>query len=136
MNMPGKASIAKGATVGAAAYALSSTVFGQGGRSFNVYGRTVSIPMFSALATGVGSVAADLSHATLFHYLPLSQKYDQLKATATSAAVSTGIFYGTAMAIDARLPGEFGLLSMAGTTLLANAIGDYAYATVLAPMLE
>jgi len=40
------------------------------------------------------------------------------------------------MVIDARLPGEFGLLSMAGTTLLANAIGDYAYATVLAPMLE
>ena len=136
MNMPGQASIAKGATVGAAAYALSSTVFNKGGQNFTVYGRTVSIPMFSAIASGIGSVAADISHTTLFHYLPLSQKYEQLEATVASAAVSSTIFFGTAAAIDSRFPSEFGIMSMAGTTLLANAIGDYAYATVLAPMLE
>ena len=136
MNMPDKASIAKGANTGAAAYAFSSTVFQQSERTFDLYGRTTSIPMFSAMATGIGSVAADLSHATLFHYLPLSQKYDQLEAAATIAAISTDIFYGAAMVVDARLPGEFGLIFMASTALLANVIGDYAYATVLAPMLE
>ena len=136
MNMPGQASLAKGATVSVAAYALSSTVFGQSGRSLPIYGRTVTIPMFSAIAAGIGSMAADISHATLFHYLPLLQKYEQLEATVASAAVSSTIFFGTAMAIDARFPTEFGIVSMAGTTLLANAIGDYAYATVLAPMLE
>ena len=67
MNMPGKASIAKGATVGAAAYKLSAFAFGQAGHTLTFYGRTVSLPMFSAVAMGVRSVAADLSHATLFH---------------------------------------------------------------------
>jgi hypothetical protein len=40
------------------------------------------------------------------------------------------------MAIDARFPREYGIVTMAGTTIFANAIGDYVYSTVLAPMLE
>ena len=135
MQLPGQASIAKGATVGTAAYVLSN-VYGQGSGRFTVYGRTVTVPMFAALAAGAGSIVSDVTHATLFSYLPLSQKYDQLEATVTSSVVSTGIFFGTAMAIDARFPREYGIVTMAGTTLLANAIGDYAYSTVLAPMLE
>jgi hypothetical protein len=40
------------------------------------------------------------------------------------------------MLVDARIPQEMGALDMLGTTLLANAVGDYAYITVLAPMFE
>ena len=48
MQLPGQASIAKGATVGTAAYVLSN-VYGQGEGSFTVYGRTITVPMFAAL---------------------------------------------------------------------------------------
>ena len=44
--------------------------------------------MFLAITADIGSVAADISHATLFYYLPLSQKYKQLEATVASAAIS------------------------------------------------
>ena len=135
MQLPRHASIAKEATVGTAAYVRSS-MNGRGALRFLVYGTTVTVRTFAALAACAGSIASDIKHATLFSYLPLSQKYDQLEATVTSSVVSTGIFFGTAMTIDARFPREYGVVTMADITLLANAIGDYAYSTVLAPMSE
>ena len=127
--------LAKAGTVGLAAYGISM-VNGYGGSELNIYGRAIPFTMFIAATAGIGSIVADMSHATLFHYLPLPQKYDQIEAAATSAAVSFGAFYGLIMVVDARIPQEMGALDMLGTTLLANAVGDYAYSTVLAPMFE
>ena len=67
MKLPGQASIAKGATIGTAAYVLSN-MYGQGAGRFTVYGRTVTVPMFAALAAGAGSIVSDITHATLFSY--------------------------------------------------------------------
>ena len=127
--------MAKAGTVGAAAYGIANIIY-YAAQAIQLYGTTVPFAPFMAASAGTGSILADMSHTTLFHYLPLSQKYDQVEAAATSAAVSTGIFYLATYAADIRLPGVVGVVDMLGTTLLANAIGDYAYSTVLAPMFE
>lgn len=92
--------------------------------------------MFSAIALSIRSVAMDINHATPFHYMPLSQKYKQLEVIIASVVVSLMIFFRTATAIDSCFPGNFGIVSMVGTTLLANAIGYNTYVTVLKLMLE
>jgi hypothetical protein len=48
--------------------------------------------------------------------------------------VSIGSFYAVSAAVSSDLPGEIGLAELAGTALLSNAIGDYVYMSVLAPM--
>jgi hypothetical protein len=67
MQLPEQASIAKGTTVGTAAYVLRN-VYGQWGGRFmhTVYGKTATVPMFAALAAGAGSIVSDITHATLF----------------------------------------------------------------------
>ena len=127
--------LAKAGTVSAAAYGIAN-VMGYASQDIQLYGRTIPFALFLAASAGTGSLLADMSHNTLFHYLPLSQKYDQVEAAATSAVVSTGAFYLATYAADTRLPGEVGVINMLGTTLLANAVGDYAYSTVLAPMFK
>jgi hypothetical protein len=67
--------IAKAGTVGLTAYGISM-VNRYGGSKLNIYGRAIPFTLFMAATAGIGSIVSDMSHATLFHYLPLSQKYD------------------------------------------------------------
>ena len=128
-----QATALKAGAVGASAYGImmvagQDAVVGLGG------GRTVSLPVFAAGAAAAGSVVADLAHNSLFAFLPLDKKYDSLEAAATSAAVNVGAFYAVSAAVSTDLPGQIGVMTLVGTALLSNAIGDYVYSSVLAPM--
>ena len=96
-------------------------------------GRSVSLPVFAAGASAMGSVVSDLAHNYIFSVLPLDQKYENTEAMAVSAGVSIGSFH-SASAVSSNLPGEIGLVKLAGIALLLNAVGDYVYMSVLAPM--
>ena len=123
----------KAASVGASAYGIMSMV----GVDADVRlpgGSTVSLPVFAAGATAVGSVVSDLAHNYIFSFLPLDQKYENTEAMAVSAGVSVGSFYAVSAAVSSTLPAQIGMVEIAGTALLSNAIGDYVYMTVLAPM--
>jgi hypothetical protein len=123
----------KAASVGASAYGIMSMV----GPDADVRlpgGSTVSLPVFAAGASAVGSVVSDLAHNYIFSFLPLDQKYENTEAMAVSAGVSVGSFYAVSAAVSSALPAQIGMVEIAGTALLSNAIGDYVYMTVLAPM--
>ena len=97
-------------------------------------GSTVSLPVFAAGASAMGSVVSDLAHNYIFSFLPLDQKYENTEAMVVSAGVSVGSFYAVSAAVSSTLPAQIGMVEIAGTALLSNAIGDYVYMTVLAPM--
>ena len=123
----------KAASVGASAYGIMSMV----GADADVRlpgGSTVSLPVFAAGASAMGSVVSDLAHNYIFSFLPLDQKYENTEAMAVSAGVSVGSFYAVSAAVSSSLPAQIGMVEIAGTALLSNAIGDYVYMTVLAPM--
>jgi len=123
----------KAASVGASAYGIMSMV----GADADVRlpgGSTVSLPVFAAGASAMGSVVSDLAHNYIFSFLPLDQKYENTEAMAVSAGVSVGSFYAVSAAVSSTLPAQIGMVEIAGTALLSNAIGDYVYMTVLAPM--
>ena len=123
----------KAASVGASAYGIMSMV----GADADVRlpgGSTVSLPVFAAGASAMGSVVSDLAHNYIFSFLPLDQKYENTEAMAVSAGVSVGSFYAVSAAVSSALPAQIGMVEIAGTALLSNAIGDYVYMTVLAPM--
>ena len=123
----------KAASVGASAYGIISMV----GADADVRlpgGSTVSLPVFAAGASAMGSVVSDLAHNYIFSFLPLDQKYENTEAMAVSAGVSVGSFYAVSAAVSSTLPAQIGMVEIAGTALLSNAIGDYVYMTVLAPM--
>ena len=63
--------IAKAGAVGLTAYGISM-VNGYGSLELNIHGRAVPFTLFIAATAGIGSIVAEMSHATLFHYLPLS----------------------------------------------------------------
>ena len=123
----------KAASVGASAYEIMSMV----GADADVRlpgDSTVSLPVFAAGASAMGSVVSDLAHNYIFSFLPLDQKYENTEAMAVSAGVSVGSFYAVSAAVSSTLPAQIGMVEIAGTALLSNAIGDYVYMTVLAPM--
>jgi hypothetical protein len=123
----------KAASVGASAYGIMSMV----GADADVRlpgGSTVSLPVFAAGASAMGSVVSDLAHNYIFSFLPLDQKYENTEAMVVSAGVSVGSFYAVSAAVSSTLPAQIGMVEIAGTALLSNAIGDYVYMTVLAPM--
>ena len=123
----------KAASAGALAYGIMSMV----GADADVRlpgGSTVSLPVFAAGASAMGSVVSDLAHNYIFSFLPLDQKYENTEVMAVSAGVSVGSFYAVSAAVSSTLPAQIGMVEIAGTALLSNAIGDYVYMTVLAPM--
>ena len=123
----------KAASVGASAYGIMSMV-GADAVVGLPGGRSVPLPVFAAGASAMGSVVSDIAHNYIFSFLPLDQKYENTEAMAVSAGVSIGSFYAVSAAVSSDLPGEIGLVELAGTALLSNAIGDYVYMSVLAPM--
>ena len=128
-----QATALKAGAVGASAYGIMM-VAGQDAVVGLGSGRTVPLPVFAAGAAAAGSIVADLAHNTLFAFLPLDKKYDSTEAAATSAAVNVAALYGMSAAVSTDLPGQIGLSTIVGTALLSNAIGDYIYSSVLAPM--
>ena len=123
----------KAASVSASAYGIMSMVGADA--DFRLPGgSTVSLPVFAAGASAMGSVVSDLAHNYIFSFLPLDQKYENTEAMAVSAGVSVGSFYAVSAAVSSTLPAQIGMVEIAGTALLSNAIGDYVYMTVLAPM--
>ena len=122
----------KAASVGASAYGIMSMV-GADAAVGLPGGRSVPLPVFAA-APAMGSVVSDFAHNYIFSFLPLDQKYENIEAMAVSAGVSIGSFYAVSAAVSSDLPGEIGLVELAGIALLSNAIGDYVYMNVLAPI--
>ena len=129
-----QATALKAALVGASAYAIMA----MNGPDANVAlpgGSTVPLPVFAAGAAATGSVISDMAHNYIFNFLPLDQKYENTEAMLVSAGVSVGSFYAVSAAVASDLPGSIGLVNIAGTALLSNAIGDYVYSAVIAPMV-
>ena len=123
----------KAASVRASAYGIMSMV----GVDADVRlpgGSPVSLPVFAAGASALGSVVSDLAHNYILSFLPLDQKYENMEAMAVSVGVSVGSFYAVSAAVSCTLPAQIGMVEIARSALLSNAIGDYVYMTVLAPM--
>ena len=97
-------------------------------------GSTVSLLVFTAGASAIDSVVSDLAHNYIFGFLPLDQRYENTEAMAVSAGVSVGSFHAVSAAVSSTLPAQIGMVEIAQTALLSNAIGDYVYMAVLAPI--
>ena len=128
-----QATALKAASVGASAYGLMYA-FGPQAVVAIPGGSTIPLPLFAAGAAATGSVVSDLAHNYIFSFLPLEQKFENTEAMAVSAGVSVGSFYAVAAATSSSLPADLGMVTIAGTALVSNAIGDYVYSAVLAPM--
>ena len=98
-------------------------------------GQRVPFDMFAGGACAAGSVVSDLAHQYVLPQIYTSEKYQNAVSAAVGAGTSTAAAAGAMALAEARLPGEVGLMKIAGMAVAADAIGGYLYQNVIEPAM-
>ena len=87
------------------------------------------------IGTFIGSYAGALAHDFLLPGLHISQRFQDPAAAALSLATVIGANYGSLLAMNSTLPGELGMMQIAGWAIAAEVLGSYIYDSVINPMM-
>ena len=130
-------SLTRSMTVGSTASAIAYAMRPSTCINLRVLGLNTQIPLAAGVGLGtfVGSYAGALAHDFLLPGLHISQRFQDPAAAALSLATVTGANYGSLLAMNSTLPGELGMMQIAGWAIGAEVLGSYIYDSVINPMI-
>lgn len=119
MNLDLQHKLVKGAVCGGIAAGISMVV-GDGQGQGRIFGMEMPASAAIGIASGLGSVSADLAHQLIFPYIPQSEQYAKMESAALAVGVSGAV---TAYSLGAP-PEQFWTTAAVGAG--SNALADYA----------
>ena len=130
-------SLMRSMTVGSTASAISYAMRPNTRINLRVLGLNTQIPLTVGVGLGtfIGSYAGALAHDFLLPGLHISQRFQDPAAAALSLATVTSSNYASLMAMNSTLPGELGMMQIAGWAIGAEFLGSYIYDSVINPMI-
>ena len=130
-------SLTRSMTVGSTASAIAYAMRPNTKINLRLLGITQQIPLAVGVGLGtfVGSYAGALAHDFLLPGLHITQRFQDPAAAALSLATVTGANYGSLLAMNSTLPGELGMIQIAGWAIGTEVLGSYIYDSVINPMI-
>ena len=120
-------SLSKSATVGATA-AIASNAMRPTAR-INVTLLGTSLPLWAAtgIAVGAGSYASALTHDPIFPALHIDERWRDVGASGIALASTSAANYSVLYAMNSGVPGQIGIMQIAGFAIGAEVLGSYIY---------
>jgi len=129
--------VAKPITVGAAAFAWSRYQTTAGVNDMiTLFGTRVSIPLATAAAVTIGSLAAEVAHTWVFPTIePVGKMWASPAAEAFAVGTSTAVQAAVYTVGNKSAVADLGLMSIATTALIAEVIGSFTFDKFVAPLI-
>ncbi len=129
--------VAKPLTVGAAAFAYTKFQTTSGvNDQLILFGHKFSLPLATAAAAAIGSLAAEIAHSVVFpHIEPVGKMWSSAASEAFAIGTSTAVQAGVLTLGNSGAVGALGLMHIATTSAIAEIAGSFVYDKFIAPMV-
>ena len=81
----------------------------------------------TGLAVGAGSYASALTHDLIIPAFAIDERWRDVRASGVALATTTAGNYGALYAMNSGVPGQIGLMQVAGFSIGAEIAGTYIY---------